>query len=47
MKRLHVHMGVESIHASVRFYSTLFVAAPAVLKTDYAKSCCGPAVAAG
>jgi catechol 2,3-dioxygenase-like lactoylglutathione lyase family enzyme len=37
MKRLHVHVGVESIEASVRFYSALFAAEPAVLKSDYAK----------
>jgi len=37
MKRLHVHLGVESIDASVRFYSTLFAAEPTVRKTDYAK----------
>ena len=37
MKRLHVHVGVESIDASVRFYSALFAAEPVVLKGDYAK----------
>jgi catechol 2,3-dioxygenase-like lactoylglutathione lyase family enzyme len=37
MKRLHVHVGVESIDASVRFYSALFAAAPVVVKDDYAK----------
>lgn len=37
MKRLHVHVAVESLAASVRFYSTLFAAEPAVLKADYAK----------
>ena len=37
MKRLHVHLGVDSIEASVRFYSTLFAAEPTVLKPDYAK----------
>ncbi len=37
MKRLHVHMGVENIDASVRFYSTLFAAEPTVVKADYAK----------
>lgn len=37
MKRLHVHVAVESLPASVRFYSTLFAAEPTVLKADYAK----------
>ena len=37
MKRLHVHVAVENLAASVRFYSALFAAEPTVLKTDYAK----------
>jgi catechol 2,3-dioxygenase-like lactoylglutathione lyase family enzyme len=37
MKRFHVHVGVEDLAESVRFYSTLFGAEPAVLKPDYAK----------
>ena len=37
MKRLHVHAGVENLDRSVAFYSTLFGAAPSVLKGDYAK----------
>lgn len=37
MKRLHVHVAVEDIAQSVRFYSTLFAAQPAVVKPDYAK----------
>jgi hypothetical protein len=37
MKRLHVHVSVEDITQSVRFYSTLFAAEPDVIKTDYAK----------
>ena len=37
MKRLHVHVGVEDLDASVRFYSTLFGADPTVAKHDYAK----------
>ncbi len=37
MKRLHVHVSVEDIGQSVRFYSTLFAAEPAVVKPDYAK----------
>jgi catechol 2,3-dioxygenase-like lactoylglutathione lyase family enzyme len=37
MKRLHVHLGVVDLAASVRFYSALFAAEPSVLKIDYAK----------
>jgi len=37
MKRLHVHVGVNSLDQSIRFYSTLFGAPPTVLKDDYAK----------
>jgi catechol 2,3-dioxygenase-like lactoylglutathione lyase family enzyme len=37
MKRLHVHVGVSDLDTSVRFYSTLFGAEPAVVKPDYAK----------
>lgn len=37
MKRLHVHVAVEDLAASIRFYSTLFAAQPVVLKDDYAK----------
>jgi catechol 2,3-dioxygenase-like lactoylglutathione lyase family enzyme len=37
MKRLHVHVAVEDLAASVRFYSQLFAAEPVVLKADYAK----------
>jgi hypothetical protein len=37
MKRLHVHVSVEDIAQSVRFYSTLFAAEPTVTKPDYAK----------
>lgn len=37
MKRLHVHMAVESIPQSIGFYSALFDAQPAVVKADYAK----------
>jgi hypothetical protein len=37
VKRLHVHVAVEDLPHSVRFYSTLFAAEPAVLKDDYAK----------
>jgi hypothetical protein len=37
MKRLHVHVSVNVLEDSVRFYSELFAAAPVVLKPDYAK----------
>jgi predicted enzyme related to lactoylglutathione lyase len=37
MKRLHVHMAVENLPRSIDFYSALFAAHPAVVKTDYAK----------
>jgi catechol 2,3-dioxygenase-like lactoylglutathione lyase family enzyme len=37
MKRLHVHVGVADLEQSVRFYSTLFGAAPTRLEADYAK----------
>lgn len=37
MKRLHVHVFVENIAQSVRFYSALFAAEPSVTKSDYAK----------
>ena len=37
MKRLHVHVDVDNLDASVKFYSMLFAAEPAVLKPDYAK----------
>ena len=37
MKRLHVHVSVDDLAQSVRFYSTLFAAEPAVTKADYAK----------
>jgi hypothetical protein len=37
MKRLHVHVSVKDLNASVRFYSQLFAADPAVRMPDYAK----------
>ena len=37
MKRFHVHVSVDDLTQSIRFYSTLFAAEPAVLKDDYAK----------
>lgn len=37
MKRIHVHVSVENIQESVKFYSTMFGAAPVKEKSDYAK----------
>jgi hypothetical protein len=37
MKRLHVHVSVDDLAQSIRFYSVLFAAEPTVLKDDYAK----------
>jgi catechol 2,3-dioxygenase-like lactoylglutathione lyase family enzyme len=37
MKRLHVHVAVNDIAQSIGFYSALFAADPAVIKSDYAK----------
>ena len=37
MKRMHIHVGVTNLDASIRFYSTLFDAEPSVTKSDYAK----------
>ena len=37
MKRFHVHVAVEDLSQSVRFYSTLFGAEPTVVESDYAK----------
>jgi hypothetical protein len=37
MKRFHVHVHVEDLEKSIRFYSTLFDAQPAVVKPDYVK----------
>src|SRR5580692_6186590 len=37
MKRLHVHIAVENLKRSIDFYSALFAAQPATVKTDYAK----------
>ena len=37
MKRLHVHVHVDDLGQSIRFYSTLFAAEPSVVKDDYAK----------
>lgn len=35
--RVHVHVAVEDLAASIRFYSRLFGAEPALVKDDYAK----------
>ena len=37
MKRLHVHVAVDDLEQSIRFYATLFAAEPTVTKSDYAK----------
>lgn len=37
MKRMHVHVGVDDLALSARFYTTLFGTEPTVLKPDYAK----------
>lgn len=37
MKRFHVHVAVDNLGESIRFYSTMFGTAPAVVKPDYAK----------
>ena len=37
MKRLHVHVSVKDLSASIRFYRELFDADPVVTKDDYAK----------
>ena len=37
MKRLHVHVSVDDLVASSRFYSMLFAAEPTVTKPDYVK----------
>lgn len=37
MKRFHVHVAVDDLDACIQFYSTVFGAAPTVVKPDYAK----------
>jgi catechol-2,3-dioxygenase len=37
MKRLHVHVSVDDVEKSIRFYNTLFASEPTVTKIDYAK----------
>ena len=37
MKRFHVHVAVEDLDTSIRFYSKVFGIEPTVRKPDYAK----------
>jgi catechol 2,3-dioxygenase-like lactoylglutathione lyase family enzyme len=37
MKRFHVHISVDNLDASIRFYSELFAGLPTVRQSDYAK----------
>lgn len=37
MKRVHVHVSVDNLADSIRFYAGMFGASPSVLKDDYAK----------
>ena len=37
MKRLHIHVAVDNLAESIRFYSSLFAHEPTVVKNDYAK----------
>jgi len=37
MHRLHLHVSVPDLAASIRFYEALFGAPPSVIKDDYAK----------
>ena len=37
MKRLHIHISVENLEKSVRFYTALFGMKPTKLKEDYAQ----------
>jgi catechol 2,3-dioxygenase-like lactoylglutathione lyase family enzyme len=37
MKRLHIHVSVEKMEESIRFYTSLFGARPVKQKPDYAK----------
>lgn len=37
MKRFHVHVSVDNLDESIRFYTTLFAAQPTVRHADYAK----------
>ncbi|GAB3455721.1 ArsI/CadI family heavy metal resistance metalloenzyme [Massilia terrae] len=37
MKRFHVHVAVDNLADSIKFYSGMFAAEPSVVKQDYAK----------
>lgn len=37
MKRMHIHIGVDNLPESIKFYSALFGVEPAKQKPDYAK----------
>lgn len=37
MKRMHLHIGVDNLDASIKFYAALFGVPPAKVKPDYAK----------
>lgn len=37
MKRFHVHVSVDDLNQSIRFYTELFGSQPSVLNSDYAK----------
>lgn len=37
MKRIHIHIGVDNLDQSIRFYNALFKAEPSKVKDDYAK----------
>jgi catechol 2,3-dioxygenase-like lactoylglutathione lyase family enzyme len=37
MKRLHIHVAVDDLAHSIRFYNALFAVEPSVSKPDYAK----------
>lgn len=37
MKRMHIHVGVDDLDQSIRFYSALFGTPPTKTKPDYAK----------
>jgi catechol 2,3-dioxygenase-like lactoylglutathione lyase family enzyme len=37
MKRFHLHVSVNNLEESIRFYSTVFAAQPVVRQQDYAK----------
>ena len=37
MKRFHIHVSVENLEQSIRFYSTMFGTEPARVEPDYAK----------